>query len=98
MLFFLIFFAHHRSSVLIPKLYVFVGRFSDPADQVAHFALARFNESAFISLRFGGVMTPPYERQALGLTAYYSGVYNKYLFFEPPYAVHTGAFNNRFVE
>ena len=61
-----------RSSVLIPKLYVFVGRGHDPADQVAHFALARFNESAFISLRFGGVMTPPYERQVLGLTAYYS--------------------------
>ena len=57
------------SSVLIPKLYVFVGRGHDPADQVAHFALARFNESAFISLRFGGVMTPPYERQVLGLTA-----------------------------
>ena len=49
------------TSVLIPKLYVFVGRGHDPADQVAHFALARFNESAFISLRFGGVMTPPYE-------------------------------------
>ena len=49
-------------SALIPKLYVFVGRFSDPADQVAHFALARFNESAFVSLRFGGVMTPPYEK------------------------------------
>ena len=58
-----------RSSVLIPKLYVFVGRGHDPADQVAHFALARFNESAFISLRFGGVMTPPYERQVLGLTS-----------------------------
>ena len=39
----------------------FVGRGHDPADQVAHFALARFNESAFVSLRFGGVMTPPYE-------------------------------------
>ena len=38
-----------------------VGRGHDPADQVAHFALARFNESAFVSLRFGGVMTPPYE-------------------------------------
>ena len=39
----------------------FVGRGHDPADQVAHFALARFNGSAFITLRFGGVMTPPYE-------------------------------------
>ena len=39
----------------------FVGRGHDPADQVAHFALARFNESAFVSLRFDGVMTPPYE-------------------------------------
>ena len=38
-----------------------VGRGHDPADQVAHFALARFNGSAFITLRFGGVMTPPYE-------------------------------------
>ena len=39
----------------------FVGRGHDPADQVAHFALVRFNESTFVSLRFGGVMTPPYE-------------------------------------
>ena len=59
----------HCSIVLILKHYVFVGRFSDPADQVAHFVLVRFNESAFVSLRFGGVMTPPYERQVLDLTA-----------------------------
>ena len=39
----------------------FVGRGHDPADQVAHFALVRFNESAFVSLRFGGVMTLPYD-------------------------------------
>ena len=39
----------------------FVGRGHDPADQVVYFALVRFNESAFVSLRFGGVMTPPYE-------------------------------------
>ena len=38
-----------------------VGGGHDPADQVAHFALVRFNESAFVSLRFGGAMTPPYE-------------------------------------
>ena len=39
----------------------FVGRGHDPADQLPFFALVPFNESAFISLRFGGVMTPPYE-------------------------------------
>ena len=50
-----------RSIVLILKHYVFVGRGHDPADQVALFVLVRFNESAFVSLRFGGVMTPPYE-------------------------------------
>ena len=39
----------------------FVGRGHDPADQLPFFALVPFNESAFITLRFGGVMTPPYE-------------------------------------
>ena len=48
----------------------FVGRGHDPADQVAHFALAQFNESAFVSLRFGGVMTPPYESKLFGVTNY----------------------------
>ena len=42
-----------------------VGRGHDPADQATHFALVRFNESAIISLRFGGVMTPPYDSDTM---------------------------------
>ena len=55
----------------------FVGRGHDPADQVAHFALTQFNGSAFITLRFGGVMTPPYEVINNGFM-YYGLVWEKW--------------------
>ena len=39
----------------------FVGRGHDPADQVPVFDRGSFNGIVRKSLRFGGVMTPPYE-------------------------------------
>ena len=49
------------TSMLIPKLYVFVGRGHDPADQVPMTTPVPFNGSISELSRCGGVMTPPYE-------------------------------------
>ena len=49
------------SSMLIPKLYVFVGRGQDPADQVAVWNMLHLTKALTNLLPTGGVMTPPYE-------------------------------------
>ena len=50
------------SIVLIPKLYVFVGRGHDPADQVAVWNMPHSTKALTNLLPTGGVMTPPYEK------------------------------------
>ena len=50
----------HRERGIYP-INAFVGRGHDPADQVPISTLVPFNGSASELLRYGGVMTPPYE-------------------------------------
>ena len=49
----------------------FVGRGHDPADHVAVWNRPHSTKALTILLPTGGVRKPPYERQVLGLTAYY---------------------------